>query len=458
MSEQTSQPVRPWRSQIAAIVRHARLPLVLVSDDKLPVWEFEPLVFTSDAQRLAAELFALTGCEGVLLGSAWGVYQPAERVLRAAAVLVLRDEDWAPPGGMRWTRELDSQALPWPDGSLHSAVAALLAQPAGADAPLRPPWSRPGFFEQAGTWMRETLSGTPWQLEAPVQQFRNWGISCVLRAPTARGDVYFKVAGGSDLFADEPAVMQALGQSYPDLVPSPLAREPEQRWMLLADLGQPLRQNPDRELRIGAMTAHGRMQVALAGQVEQLLADGLHDRQLATLPAQIEALLTDQNVKTVLGVELHARLAAAAPALYRLCEQLAAYSVPPTVVHGDLHEGNIAVRDGRLQVFDWTDACVAHPFFDLVTLLPSREQPAGAALAERMLSEYLRLWERYETAERLREAWRLASIAGSLHQLVSYRHIVAGLEPLSRWENADGLIEFAQQLLGELDVLEDNAG
>ena len=329
-----------------------------------------------------------------------------------------------------------------------------MALPVDALVPRRSPWARPGFFEQAGAWITSSLAGTPWQPVAPVQQFRCWGISCVLRAATASGDVYFKAAGGSDLFADEPAVMAALGQHYAALVPMPLAREAERRWMLLPDLGTTLRQSGDVELRVPAMTAYGRMQVALAGQVEQLLAAGLHDRRLHALPAQLQALLDDADARAILGDELYARLAAAAPSLLRVCEQLSEYNIPASVVHGDLHAGNVAVLDGKFQVFDWTDASVAHPFLDLVTFsLISSELPEGAALVERMVAEYLRLWEPYEPAARLREAWRLAGVAGALHQVISYRHILAGLEPASRWENADGLTEFAVELLERLEGL-----
>ena len=56
MSEATTQPVPRWRSSIAAIIRHARRPQVLLLRDALPLLDFEPLVYVSDAHRLAGEL------------------------------------------------------------------------------------------------------------------------------------------------------------------------------------------------------------------------------------------------------------------------------------------------------------------------------------------------------------------------------------------------------------------
>ena len=75
-----------------------------------------------------------------------------------------------------------------------------------------------------------------------------------------------------------------------------------------------------------------------------------------------------------------------------------------------------------------------------MTFAPAaRGRSKGTALAEHMVSEYLRPWEVYERPEHLREAWRLARIVGGLHQLISYRYIVVGHEALTQWENDNRL-------------------
>ena len=71
-----------------------------------------------------------------------------------------------------------------------------------------------------------------------------------------------------------------------------------------------------------------------------------------------------------------------------------------TLVHGDLHPGNVARLDGELAYFDWTDACVAHPFFDLHSLQWQKDEATRAAL----LDAYLGAWEGVASPERLREA------------------------------------------------------
>jgi aminoglycoside phosphotransferase (APT) family kinase protein len=131
-----------------------------------------------------------------------------------------------------------------------------------------------------------------------------------------------------------------------------------------------------------------------------------------------------------------------------MCDDLAAYRVPPTLVHGDLHPGNIAVPNGGCVFFDWTDGCVAHPFFDLSQmLLETRLLPAASAASARLLDAYLDMWTDDEPRDRLQQAWALARPLAALHQAVSFQHIVAALETASKPELAWGIAFWLRQLL-----------
>jgi aminoglycoside phosphotransferase (APT) family kinase protein len=133
------------------------------------------------------------------------------------------------------------------------------------------------------------------------------------------------------------------------------------------------------------------------------------------------------------GEELgwEAALGAAVPRLVAACRELTGYAAPPSLVHGDLHLANVARGPRGYLFFDWTDACVAHPFLDLPTIR------RGTAFAEegdeelRLLlrDAYLPEWRAFEPPERLRRAWRLALPLGAPHQAISYRSIVARLRP-----------------------------
>jgi hypothetical protein len=175
-----------------------------------------------------------------------------------------------------------------------------------------------------------------------VRQARVWRLSCLLRAPTGDGDVWFKANTTSPLFVNEGVVMGALAGLFPGRVPAPLAVEPERAWMVLADFGEEVRWEAPMEVVEEVAQTYARMQVeATAG-------------------------LPGVDAATWLSPDEEAGLRAAVPGLQARCAELAGHAVPPALVHGDLHLSNVARRPGGYLFFDWTDACVAHPFLDLL--------------------------------------------------------------------------------------------
>jgi aminoglycoside phosphotransferase (APT) family kinase protein len=94
-------------------------------------------------------------------------------------------------------------------------------------------------------------------------------------------------------------------------------------------------------------------------------------------------------------------------------------------VHGDLHLSNVARRDGDYLFFDWTDACVTHPFLDLIDVF--REEDAAARDALR--DAYLSAWADFAARPELLRVWELAAPLAALNQAVSYRVIGASVEP-----------------------------
>jgi hypothetical protein len=92
------------------------------------------------------------------------------------------------------------------------------------------------------------------------------------------------------------------------------------------------------------------------------------------------ARLFGDLVPAPLAVEM-AALAAAVPGLRAACAELAGHDVPASLVHGDLHLANVARGPRGYRFFDWTDACVAHPFLDLSTM---RRGSAFATMAAQL--------------------------------------------------------------------------
>ena len=206
-------------------------------------------------------------------------------------------------------------------------------------------------------------------LVPPLTQVRNWGISCVLRTRSFTGSLYLKAASTRPLFAREAVVVQELAARYPTHMPLPVAMDPHQNWLLLADAGPDLRSTPDSQVWAEALYTFGRLQRMTATQVDDLLGLGCRDRRLETMLAHLESLVHGAEVAAQLQADEQARLRHLMPQLIAMGHALADYRVPYTLVHGDLHPGNIARHQGSYRFFDWTDACIAHPFFDVLPML-----------------------------------------------------------------------------------------
>jgi len=274
-----------------------------------------------------------------------------------------------------------------------------------------------------------------------VRQLRAWELSCILRAPTATGDVYLKAVPDSPLFVNEPVVTAALAALFPDQVPAPLAVEAERRWLALADFGAELAWDPPDAVREDVLRTFARLQIEAASQVDRLLGAGCLDRRLAWLADQaarwlpaIEETgrLPGIDASTWLTPDELAEVRAAAPHLATICAELAGYAVPPSLVHGDLHLGNVAPGPHGYLFFDWTDASVAHPFLDLLTFFQEDEEEIEGPLRDRLRDAYLSEWTAFEPPERLRRAWRLAEPLSALNRAIGYRSIVADLAPVER--------------------------
>lgn len=128
------------------------------------------------------------------------------------------------------------------------------------------------------------------------------------------------------------------------------------------------------------------------------------------------------------GGEL-AELRGALPSPVATCAELAAFAVPATLVHGDLNLSNVADGPTGYRYFDWTDACISHPFVDLLAFFHEDEDEVQGDPRTRLRHACLAEWTSFEPAERLLRAWRLAEPIAALHYAISYRPIAAAIEP-----------------------------
>lgn len=323
------------------------------------------------------------------------------------------DAGWDPPPGGAW---LDHSAL---DGELRDLV------PDQADAPpQRAPWAQEGWLAEASTWIESSLRAIGRAPTGPLEQVRTWPLSAVLRVPTQDGRVYFKATSTSPLFVDEGRVMQGLARLFRHEVPRPIALDSSRRWMLLDDIGPAIGWDAPVAERESVFRVFAFMQVASSSHLDALRAMGCIDRRPAWLARETSELLGDSESLSALDEVERARLRSLEPVLVALCGRLADGPVPDALVHGDLHLDNVARVRGSYVFFDWSDACIAHPFLDLIDFRD--EDPTVRA---RLRDAYLSIWSDYASPHELRSLWELSVPLASLNQAVSYRHIRASIEP-----------------------------
>jgi hypothetical protein len=308
--------------------------------------------------------------------------------------------------------------------SLPDADRALVERHRADNAPPeRPEWARRGWFADASAWIHDRLEEHGRKATGPIEQRSNWCISSVLHAETAEGTVYFKATARSPLFVDEGTVTRGLAAIFPGRVPRPIAVEPERRWMLLDDFGPVVGWKADLETRASVLSAFARMQVEAASLEDELLALGVVDRRFPWLLDEIASLLDPLEVEGLEKSEAQ-ELARRGPWFAEACERLAAGAVPESIVHGDLHLSNVAGTDGRWIFFDWTDACITHPFLDLLVVLFEDNSELRSALTD----AYLGVWAETVPQDELLELWALAAPVACLNQALSYRSIMASVE------------------------------
>src|SRR5215217_2974525 len=433
-----------WSSELYGILLHPSELRVLMmwgaAGWSLPHMSLDEAVWEADVGKVSEAMRLALGVDVTTLR--YASYSVSEDAHQIDTIYVLESHNpaWEPQDGAEWVGRAVLADLPLARPEHRALVAAHLAEAESGQIPeLRPPWARVGWFE---------LARLGYTLTAPVEQVKSWGISCILRARTSSGDVYFKAASSLPLFAHEPAVTRGLSWLYPDHIPTPLSIDEQHRWMLLADFGAPIEWDAPVEEQEEILRLYGELQRDAATRVGDLLAMGCLDRRLERLAAQVDALLEDTaTLASQLDAAEIERLRALGPHLQATCAELASFAVPPTLVHGDLHLGNVARSAGSYLFFDWTDACVAHPFFDTISIFEAKDPNVQA----RLRNSYLGVWAAYEPIERLLEAWELAMTLCALHQAVSYQHIVATLEVTSKPELAPGLSYWLRMLLQSLE-------
>ena len=290
-----------------------------------------------------------------------------------------------------------------------------------------PPWSIAGWFDRASRWMIERMVELKAPAFEPPRIVYLWGISVVLRAPSALGPMFLKCS--APIFRQEAAVTALLASATPDLVTRVAAVEPDAGWLLMYDHGDRTLGDADPTTWSSGLEAHARIQQAWIGRERELVEAGAPFRSLAALADALPDFADRSPMDVELTGEDRAAWDRSIDAFVAACQRLDAIGPPPTLVHGDLHPWNVAETPDGPRVFDWTDAAISHPFVDLAVYAT---RPADHDLRRALRDAYLAHWSSSLSADHLQEAGELAILVGTLYQVDSYIRLLSSLDPDDR--------------------------
>jgi hypothetical protein len=263
----------------------------------------------------------------------------------------------------------------------------LAEQRGGPIPPLRAAWARPGWFAGAEAWAG-----------CDLEPHRMWPLSAVLRGVLDGEPVFLKAV--FPLFHHEPAITEALAGEHPGVVPEVLRINHERGWMLMRELrGEVVTDSVPDSFTL-AVREHACIQRAWSQRTGELLALGAQDRP----------------------------------------QDWPDTGLPVTLAHGDFHGANVVVDRGRATIFDWSDACIAHPLIDLHTFLTF---DVAEDAQDVFVDAYAEGWN--VSPALVRSGLEQIAPYSCLHQAQSYRAIAAAVEPLERHMFADAEREWQER-------------
>ncbi|MBO4164091.1 phosphotransferase family protein [Micromonospora antibiotica] len=277
--------------------------------------------------------------------------------------------------------------------------------------PLRAPYAQPGGPAVSLAWAAAQLDrlGRPATVSA---QERTWNLSAVWRLDGPHGTAWLKQV--PVFFRHEAAVLRLLADD--PATPTLLAADDEGR-MLLDHVPGEDRYGADPAERAAIAVDHHALQVRTVPTVDGLVAAGVPDLRGAALARWLRAKLAPHPAADPLVAGLQGRL-----------DEVARCGLPDTLVHGDLHPGNVRADGSRYTIIDWGDAFVGHPAFDILRL--TEQLPAGPAAA--LVADWCARWRADVPGCRPERAVALLRPVAWLRMAAVYAMFLAGIEPSER--------------------------
>ena len=311
------------------------------------------------------------------------------------------------------------------------------------------PWQHPGWLSESMKWIGERLSEYSIALTGKFRHIASTSVHFLIEVETTSGNFYLKIV--KDYLAYEQSVTCALAKWCPSNLPEIIAVDEERHWFLMRGAeGKILRDSPDLRHWIGALQSFARLQILCIERIDTLFKLGCPDYRLENLPGQIDWFFTTlaelEAVYMPPAVERNISLLSGQ--FKELCERLANFHIPSSIVHSDLNGNNVIVNDNNIVYIDWATSFIGHPFYSLVGA-PSYAGHLYPELKEsrdQLRQAYLNPWSDYLGVTDLRKAYQLSRPLCLLQSAVDLTYDFMRDKGTDRDRGAEG-IAFVQKLL-----------
>ena len=294
-------------------------------------------------------------------------------------------------------------------------------------------WDTASFDATLRSFVAEAV-GVPERVERVGH--RPW--SAVWRVTASGGTSYAKQNCPGQ--AHEARLLGLLATHAPEYVVPVLAAGPADDLLLTADLGPTLDENGAVDVAVwcGIVAASAALQrrVADVDLGLTVLAPADAATYVADAAGRLSALPPGDPRR--LEPATAGRLELLLQRIDDWAEEVDALGLPTTLVHNDLHAGNVVTLDGALRFFDFGDAVAGDPLANLlVPLLAAADAlalpPADAGLA-RIVDAALEVWSDLAPMTELRAALPAALQLARIARVESWRRCVATMLPAEQAE------------------------
>jgi hypothetical protein len=237
--------------------------------------------------------------------------------------------------------------------------------------PLRAAYAHPGGPAASLRWASDALDGLGRGPVRAAVQHKTWNLSAIWELDTPYGSVWLKHVPA--FFAHEAAVLQWIGAGPgARLVPGMLAAR-DGRMLLDHVPGEDLF-GAGVDVRDAIAADYHGPQLASVGALDTLAGLGVPDLRGDNLIAALTGVVARHGQD--------ARLDALVDGLADRLATVDKCGLPDTLVHGDLHPGNVRSDGQRRAIIDWGDSFLGHPAFDIIRLGERLPEPDRRVLLD----------------------------------------------------------------------------